>query len=69
MNGVLVREIRRVMADKGLKQVDYAKRAGKSVQTISNHLTGRSNLLTGVADDLLDWLDIEDIILVPRNKG
>jgi transcriptional regulator with XRE-family HTH domain len=68
MDRILAKEIRRVMADQGLRQSDYTRNRKRSPQTVSNYLTGRSNLLTGVADDLLEWLDV-DIVLVPRNKG
>ncbi|GEM88527.1 helix-turn-helix domain-containing protein [Meiothermus granaticius] len=63
----LLSEIRRVMAEKGIRQADYARAVGVSRQSVSSYFQGRRGLLTDTGKDLLEYLGVE-IRLVPRKE-
>ncbi len=63
----LLSEIKRVMAEKGIKQADYARAVGISRQSVNDYFKGRRGLLTDTGKDLLEYLGVE-IRLVPRRE-
>lgn len=55
------------MAEKGIKQADYARAVGISRQSVNDYFKGRRGLLTDTGKDLLEYLGVE-IRLVPRKE-
>lgn len=58
MEQQLADEIAFVMRIKGISQTDFAKHRGVTRQSVSPIFSGRGGLLSGTAQDLLEFLGV-----------
>ena len=60
-------KVRKVLREKGITQIELAKRAGKSEQTLRN-LLSRDSMSYATVETLLDAVDC-DIVFKDRHSG